>query len=84
MKKELYQKYGNEIDQLVVSTRLKHLLVKLDHLPRNGEKNEECLKPPPEMLFLFFSNDKGTKSYCPGSESYSNWVCMMEMGNSNS
>lgn len=47
-----------------------------------GKKMKNVWNPHQRCFFCFFSNDKGTKSYCPGSESYSNWVCMMEMGNS--
>ena len=33
-------------NELVVSTHLKHMLVKLDHFPKDRGENNKSLKPP--------------------------------------
>ena len=42
---EKYQNYI--IPTMMVSTPLKNMLIKLDHLPRDQGENNKCLKPPP-------------------------------------
>ena len=46
--------FFKEFFYLVVSTHLKHMLVKLDHFPRDRGENTKYLKPPPRSLPLSF------------------------------
>ena len=49
------RKYKLYIFELVVSTHLKNMIVKLDHFPRDQDEHMKYLKPPPSFLLNMYS-----------------------------